>query len=63
MQSWSLRKFYEEKGMDEAMRVMNCTSRTTVYNRMSLGYRIVDDDDGYYEVWRTELKRRVLIDE
>lgn len=63
MQSRSLDKFKDDVGVEKATQVLNC-SRMTLWNRIeSKLWRVTETDDGHYEVWRTELKRRVLINE
>jgi len=63
MQSRSLDKFKEDEGVEKTLSILDC-SRMSLWNRIDSGlWRITETDDGHYEVWRTELKRRVLIDE
>lgn len=63
MQSWSLKKFVKDMGMDEARRVSGIATRQGVWAAYPRGMQIIEADDGHYEVWIKQLKRRVLIDE
>ena len=60
--NWSLKGFVKEKGMYEAMRLMELTTRQGVYNAYSRGIKIVETEDMHYEVWISQLQRRVPIE-
>lgn len=61
--NWSLKGFVKDKGMDEAKRVMKLTSRAGVYYAYTRGIKIVETEDMHYEVWISELQRRVPIND
>jgi len=62
MQSWSLKNFVRDKGLDEALRVTKLTTRQGVYAAYPRT-QIVQTDDEFYQVWIKKLKHKVAIDE
>ena len=62
MISWTLKKFVKEKGMNEAKRVMELTTKAGVYYAYRRGIKIVETEDMHYEVWIAKMERRVPIE-
>ena len=62
MQSWTLKNFVKDKGMNEAMRVTTLTTKAGVYYAYERGIQITQTEDHYYEVWIKQLQRRVPIE-
>jgi len=58
-QSWSIKNFKDEFGVDETMRVLGCTTRMTVYNALNRSIRITLTDDDRLEAWEAKLVNAV----